>query len=85
MLDTYDSHRQSIADRQASYDADLSLRTRKIRETETRNLREGRRKVRDLGTFRQNLRELQGQVDEVERVKQDVRQLFCPRFQACLT
>lgn len=73
MLENFDAHRNALADRQASYDADLADRTRKIRETESRNLREGRRRVRDLGTFRKGLKELQGQVDEVERVKQEVQ------------
>ncbi|KAG0150799.1 hypothetical protein CROQUDRAFT_37855 [Cronartium quercuum f. sp. fusiforme G11] len=78
LLDVYDTYRQQLADRQTTYEAEVSAKTRAIRETELRNLRQGaagkgrnqRFLGRDLDSFRKGLKELQDQVEAVEKVKQ---------------
>ncbi|KAH9816645.1 hypothetical protein DFH28DRAFT_877848 [Melampsora americana] len=84
LLDVYDHYRQQLAERQATYEAEVSAKTKAIRETEIRNMKQGlssnigggkgnnkqRFLGRDLNSFRKGLKELQDQVESVEKVKQ---------------
>ncbi|EGG06930.1 uncharacterized protein MELLADRAFT_116436 [Melampsora larici-populina 98AG31] len=85
LLDIYDHYRQQLAERQSTYEAEVSAKTKAIRETEIRNMkqnfssssstRKGNPKQtrfigRDLNSFRKGLKELQDQVESVEKVKQ---------------
>ncbi|CAH7670732.1 hypothetical protein BY996DRAFT_6897698 [Phakopsora pachyrhizi] len=76
LLDLYDSYRCQLADRQTSYESEVSIKTKAIRETELRNLCQGIGKRsrkstgRDLDSFRKGLQELQLQVESVEKLKQ---------------
>lgn len=85
LLDVYDHYRQQLAERQSTYEAEVSAKTKAIRETELRNMKQGlssssstsggkgnkqRFLGRDLNSFRKGLKELQDQVEAVEKVKQ---------------
>ncbi|GAA6028338.1 hypothetical protein JCM8097_006984 [Rhodosporidiobolus ruineniae] len=69
LLTAYDSYVGEIAQRHAEYEALLADKTAKIRETEAENMRQGRKKTRDLNQFRIALAKLQEQVAEVEVCK----------------
>ncbi|KAL8280318.1 hypothetical protein RQP46_007235 [Phenoliferia psychrophenolica] len=69
LLHAYDSYVLSVSTRHAEYEALLATRTAEIRQTEADNLKQGRKKSRDLSQFRQALEKLQEQVREVEVCK----------------
>jgi len=58
-----------LSARHAEYEALLAVKTAAIRKTEDENLKQGRKKSRDLSQFRQALERLQEQVREVEVCK----------------
>ncbi|WVR03845.1 hypothetical protein IAU60_000842 [Kwoniella sp. DSM 27419] len=69
LLEALDHYKLVTADRLASYEKSLHEQSQKIRKTEAENLRHGRRRKRDLQSFRQALAELQRQVDELDAMK----------------
>ncbi|BGP24980.1 IRSp53/MIM-like domain-containing protein [Rhodotorula toruloides] len=69
LLTAYDSYVADIAARHAEYEDLLKEKTAKIRETEAENMRQGRKKTRDLNQFRRALAKLTEQVAEVEVCK----------------
>jgi hypothetical protein len=64
-------YKVNTAKRSAVYEQALVEKSRIIRQTEAENMKAARRKQRDLSTFRATLAILQGQVDELDRVKRD--------------
>ncbi|PWN52141.1 hypothetical protein IE53DRAFT_303795, partial [Violaceomyces palustris] len=69
LLSHYDTYKSSCTERQMSHDKAISEKSRQLKETESRNLREGRRKERDLNSFRRALADLQSKVDEIDDLK----------------
>ncbi|GAA6016708.1 hypothetical protein JCM11491_000214 [Sporobolomyces phaffii] len=69
LMHAYDSYTHDIATRHAEYEALLSDKTAKIRQTEAENLKLGKKKARDLNYFRQALAKLTEQVAEVDVCK----------------
>ncbi|GAA5967243.1 hypothetical protein JCM3765_001746 [Sporobolomyces pararoseus] len=69
LMHAYDSYVNDIATRHAEYEALLSDKTAKIRQTEAENLKLGKKKTRDLNSFRQALAKLTEQVAEVDVCK----------------
>lgn len=69
LLSALDEYKLLTADRLASYEKSLSDQSAKIRRTEAQNLRDGRRRKRDLNAFRAALVELQRQVEELDGIK----------------
>lgn len=69
LLHAYDTYVATTTTRHAEYEALLAERTAAIRQTEADNLKQGRKKSRDLSQFRRALEKLQEQVREVEAVK----------------
>lgn len=69
LLSALDEYKLLTADRLASYEKSLSDQSAKIRKTEAQNLRDGRRRKRDLNAFRAALAELQRQVEELDGIK----------------
>ena len=47
----------------------MAEKTKRIRDIEAENMRNARKKQRDLGVFRQSLAALQAQVDELDHAK----------------
>ncbi|KAF9507368.1 hypothetical protein BS47DRAFT_1488907 [Hydnum rufescens UP504] len=64
-------YRAKIAERSAAYEQSLIEKNKMIRKVESENLNVGRRKYRDLNTFRAALTILQQQVAELDRLKAD--------------
>ncbi|GAA5975771.1 hypothetical protein JCM11641_005868 [Rhodosporidiobolus odoratus] len=69
LMTSYDSYVGEIANRHSEYEALLAQKTAAIRETEAENMRQGRKKNRDLNQFRIALAKLTEQVAEVEVCK----------------
>ncbi|EIW66623.1 hypothetical protein TREMEDRAFT_15956, partial [Tremella mesenterica DSM 1558] len=69
LLEALDHYKLITADRLASYEKALHEQSTKIRKTEAENLKVGRRRKRDLQSFRLALAELQSQVDELDALK----------------
>lgn len=74
LLEKYDHYRVEVQDRQMQYETETNEKSRKIRETEAENMRVGRKKQRDLTSFRRALVLLQSQVDDLDRIKADFYQ-----------
>ena len=70
-MDEFDAHKNRIADRQASYEKATQEKAILIRDTETRNIKLGRKKQRDLASFRRALTELQSHVNDLDNLKID--------------
>ncbi|KAG9002820.1 hypothetical protein FRB94_003623 [Tulasnella sp. JGI-2019a] len=66
-----ESYKSSVSERSAAYERTLIDRSRVIRQTEKESLLTGRRRQRDLASFRQALSILQAQVDDLDRLKSD--------------
>ncbi|KZT32122.1 hypothetical protein SISSUDRAFT_994379 [Sistotremastrum suecicum HHB10207 ss-3] len=62
-------YRHVIVERSAAYEKSLRDRSRIIRQTEAENMNIGRRRERNMETFRAALAVLQSQVDEIDRLK----------------
>ncbi|KAG8862620.1 hypothetical protein FRB96_001179 [Tulasnella sp. 330] len=67
-LETYKS---AVTERSSAYEKTLIDRSKVIRQTERESLMTGRRRQRDLASFRQALSVLQAQVDDLDRLKAD--------------
>ncbi|KAF8332710.1 uncharacterized protein EI90DRAFT_690195 [Cantharellus anzutake] len=65
------AYRQQIAERSAAYEQSLIEKNRLIRKVEAENMNIGRRRQRDLNSFRAALNLLQQQVAELDRLKAD--------------
>ncbi|KZT58808.1 hypothetical protein CALCODRAFT_467901, partial [Calocera cornea HHB12733] len=62
-------HRKTVTERTVAYERAQTDLSRQIRQTEAENMRHGRRRQRDLSSFRAALTQLQAQVDELDRLK----------------
>ncbi|GAA5854261.1 hypothetical protein JCM8547_001756 [Rhodosporidiobolus lusitaniae] len=69
LMTAYDSYVGEIAARHAEYETLLAEKTAAIRETEAENIRQGKKKNRDLNQFRIALAKLTEQVAEVDVCK----------------
>ncbi|CAD6893887.1 unnamed protein product [Tilletia caries] len=69
LLSHFDTYRSGVAERQVGHEQAVAERSKLLKETEARNMRTGRRKERDLGSFRRALAELQAQVDGIDEIK----------------
>lgn len=69
LLHSYDAYVSAMANRHMEYENILQIKTAAIRNTELENLKQGRKKSRDLSQFRRALEKLQEQVREVEVCK----------------
>lgn len=69
LLEALDHYKLITADRLVAYEKALHVQSGKIRKTEAENLKVGRRRKRDLQSFRLALAELQRQVDELDGMK----------------
>jgi hypothetical protein len=69
LMTQYDAYVTEIAGRHAEYEELLKEKTSRIRETEAENMRQGKKRTRDLDQFRRALHQLQEQVAEVEVCK----------------
>ncbi|QRV76424.1 hypothetical protein RhiJN_04439 [Ceratobasidium sp. AG-Ba] len=70
-LETYKS---TVATRSNDYERALTEKSRLIRKTEADNMRVGRKKLRDLNSFRAALAALQAQVNDLDKLKSDYYQ-----------
>ncbi|CAE6522189.1 unnamed protein product [Rhizoctonia solani] len=70
-LDTY---KTTVAARTAEYERALTEKSHLIRKTEADNMRVGRKKLRDLNSFRAALATLQAQVNDLDKLKSDYYQ-----------
>ncbi|KAI5120914.1 hypothetical protein M0805_002894 [Coniferiporia weirii] len=64
-----DAYRATMSDRSATYEKALRERSRFIRQTEMENMNLGRKKNRNLQTFREALSVLQRQVEELDELR----------------
>ncbi|KAJ9477228.1 Protein IVY1 [Pseudozyma hubeiensis] len=69
LLSHYDTYRSACTDRQVSHDKAVSQKSKELKEAEARNNRAGRKKERDLNSFRRALAELQSHVDAIDDLK----------------
>ncbi|KAG0168578.1 hypothetical protein DFQ30_004560 [Apophysomyces sp. BC1015] len=67
-------HKTTVKQSQENYESALKMMSKKIRETEAKNMKNGRKGKRDIRQFRQALQDLTQQVDEVDRIKSDYQQ-----------
>ncbi|CAE6434490.1 hypothetical protein ACGC1H_001388 [Rhizoctonia solani] len=70
-LETYKS---TVAARTAEYERALTEKSLLIRKTEADNMRVGRKKLRDLNSFRAALATLQAQVNDLDKLKSEYYQ-----------
>ncbi|KAI9262304.1 hypothetical protein BDA99DRAFT_510825 [Phascolomyces articulosus] len=71
LKENLDHHRKTVEQSQENYEAALKLMSKKIRDTEARNMKNGRKGQRDIRQFRKALQDLTRQVDELDRIKTD--------------
>ncbi|KAK4688074.1 hypothetical protein P7C73_g2047, partial [Tremellales sp. Uapishka_1] len=69
LLEALDNYKREVAERLAIYENGMQEQSNRIRKTEAENLKVGRRRKRDLQSFRLALAELQRQVDELDGLK----------------
>lgn len=69
LLSHYDTYRSACTDRQVLHDKAVSEKSKELKEAEARNNRAGRKKERDLNSFRRALAELQSHVDAIDELK----------------
>ncbi|SCV72142.1 BQ2448_4836 [Microbotryum intermedium] len=69
LLHAYDTYVATVSARHSEYEALLAEKTAAIRQTEMENMKQGRKKNRDLAQFRKALERLQEQVMQVEVCK----------------
>ncbi|KAG8904650.1 hypothetical protein FRC00_013857, partial [Tulasnella sp. 408] len=65
------AYKGAVSERSAAYERTLVEKSRVIRQTEKENLNLGRKRHRDLNSFRKTLAILQAQVDDLDRLKAD--------------
>lgn len=71
LLENFDEHKSMIIGNEETYEKLMSEMSKKIKETEARNLKNGRKRQRDLGQFRKALKDLTKQVEELEKLKNE--------------
>lgn len=71
LLNHFDLYNATNIDRSITNEKLLSEKSRVLKEMEMKNLKNGRKKERDLNSFRKALNELQQQVEEIDRIKSD--------------
>lgn len=69
LLSHYDTYRSACTERQVVHDKAVTEKSRQLKEAEARNNRAGRKKERDLNSFRRALAELQSHVDAIDDLK----------------
>ncbi|GAK68398.1 uncharacterized protein PAN0_083d6648 [Moesziomyces antarcticus] len=69
LLSHYDTYRSACTERQVVHDKAVSEKSKQLKEAEARNNRAGRKKERDLNSFRRALAELQSHVDAIDDLK----------------
>ena len=69
LLSQLDVYRTSVHERQHAHEATLAAQSRVLKDIETKYQKEGRKKKRDLNSFRTMLTELQDKVNEMEETK----------------
>ncbi|KAI7849608.1 hypothetical protein BDC45DRAFT_539883 [Circinella umbellata] len=69
LKENLDHHRKTVEQSQENYEAALKLMSKKIRDTEARNIKNGQKGQRDIRQFRKALQDLTKQVDELDRIK----------------
>ncbi|KAF8592539.1 hypothetical protein K439DRAFT_1324244 [Ramaria rubella] len=62
-------YKSAVVERSAAYERTLLEKSKIIKHTESENMNYGRKKKRDLQSFRQALTILQAEVDELDRLK----------------
>ncbi|KAG8691800.1 hypothetical protein FRC11_009565 [Ceratobasidium sp. 423] len=70
----FDTYKTTVAARTAEYERALAEKSHLIRKTEADNMRVGRKKLRDLNSFRAALATLQAQVNDLDKLKSDYYQ-----------
>ncbi|SPO31856.1 related to IVY1 - phospholipid-binding protein [Ustilago trichophora] len=69
LLSHYDTYRSACTDRQVLHDKAVTDKSKELKQAEARNNRAGRKKERDLNSFRRALAELQSHVDAIDELK----------------
>ncbi|PWZ00436.1 hypothetical protein BCV70DRAFT_199715 [Testicularia cyperi] len=69
LLSHYDTYRSACTERQVLHDKAITEKSKELKQAEARNNRAGRRKERDLNSFRRALAELQAHVDSIDELK----------------
>lgn len=69
LLSRLDVYRTSVHERQLAHEATMATQSRVLKDIETKYQKEGRKKKRDLNSFRTMLAELQDKVNEMEDTK----------------
>ncbi|KAJ1018558.1 hypothetical protein NDA16_004840 [Ustilago loliicola] len=69
LLSHYDTYRSACTDRQVLHDKAVTEKSKELKDAEARNNRAGRKKERDLNSFRRALAELQSHVDAIDELK----------------
>ncbi|KAL4399391.1 fungal-type vacuole membrane protein [Malassezia pachydermatis] len=69
LLSQLDVYRNSVRDRQIAHEKAIEDQSRILKEIEIKYQKEGRKKRRDLNSFRSMLSELQEKVNELEEIK----------------
>lgn len=69
LLSQLDVYRTSVQERQLAHEATMATHSRVLKDIETKYQKEGRKKKRDLNSFRTMLTELQEKVHEMEDIK----------------
>ncbi|KIJ56535.1 hypothetical protein M422DRAFT_217972 [Sphaerobolus stellatus SS14] len=66
---SFSEYKAAVIERSTAYERTLLEKSKAIKQTEAENLNYGRRKHRDLQSFRQALSTMQAQIDELDRLK----------------
>ncbi|WFD28217.1 hypothetical protein MNAN1_003223 [Malassezia nana] len=69
LLSQLDLYRTNVRERQLAHESEMAQQSRVLKDIETKYQREGRKKRRDLNSFRTMLTELQAKVNEMENTK----------------
>ncbi|KAG9119034.1 hypothetical protein FRC07_006161 [Ceratobasidium sp. 392] len=70
----FETYKSTVAARSTAYEQALTEKSRLIRKTEADNMRVGRKKLRDLNSFRAALATLQAQVNDLDKLKTEYYQ-----------
>lgn len=71
LLENLDLYKSAVVERETTYEKSLAETSRRIKETEAENMRIGKKKQRDLNSFRRALADLTSQVEQLDRLKSD--------------
>ncbi|KAI3623542.1 hypothetical protein CBS14141_003803 [Malassezia furfur] len=69
LLSQLDVYRTTVRERQATHEKAIAEKSRLLKDIEARHHREGKRRTRDLNSFRLMLSELQEKINELEELK----------------